>query len=92
MCGGCNPWEGLGCRAGRYGNFRAVGSNLKVERPDSLASNSVTGGFVLLAIIIYIILYSFQWRGKFAESGGAILLERKYFYGKKLKSYGAPLK
>ena len=34
----------------------------------------------------------YQWRRKFAESGGAILLERKYFYGKKLKSYGAPLK
>ena len=33
-----------------------------------------------------------QWRRKFAESGGAILLERKYFYGKKLKCYGAPLK
>ena len=26
------------------------------------------------------------------KSGGAILLKRKYFYGKKLKSYGAPLK
>ena len=24
----------------------------------------------------------FQWRRKFAKSGGAILLERKYFYGK----------
>ena len=33
-----------------------------------------------------------QWRRKFGESGGAILLKRKYFYGKKLKSYGAPLK
>jgi len=31
---------------------------------------------------------------KFAESGGAILLERniKFFFGKKLKSYGVPLK
>ena len=33
-----------------------------------------------------------QWRRKFAKSGGAILLKRKYFYSKKLKSYGAPLK
>ena len=33
-----------------------------------------------------------RWRRKFAKSGGAILLERKYFYGKKLKSYGTPLK
>ena len=33
-----------------------------------------------------------QWQRKFAKSGGAILRERKYFYGKKLKSYGAPLK
>ena len=33
-----------------------------------------------------------QWRRKFAKSGGAILLKRKYFYGKKLKSYGVPLK
>ena len=30
-----------------------------------------------------------QWRRKFAKSGGAILLERKYFYGKILKSNGA---
>ena len=26
------------------------------------------------------------------KSGGANLLKRKYFYGEKLKSYGAPLK
>ena len=32
-----------------------------------------------------------QWWRKFAESGGAILLERNYFHGKKLKFYGAPL-
>ena len=33
-----------------------------------------------------------QWRRKFTKSGGTIFLERKYFYGKKLKSYGVPLK
>ena len=33
-----------------------------------------------------------QWRRKFAKSGGAILLVRKYLYCKNLKSYGAPLK
>ena len=27
-----------------------------------------------------------------AKPGGANLLSRKYFYGKKLKSYGAPFK
>ena len=27
-----------------------------------------------------------------AKSGGANILKRKYFYGKKSKSYGAPLK
>ena len=31
------------------------------------------------------------WR-KMVKSGGANLLKRKYFYGEKLKSYGAPLK
>ena len=35
---------------------------------------------------------TYQWQRKFAKSGGAILLGKKYFYGKKLKSYGAPLK
>ena len=33
-----------------------------------------------------------QWQRKFAKSGGAIFLERKCFYDKKLKFYGAPLK
>ena len=33
-----------------------------------------------------------QGRRKFAKSGGAIISERKYFYGKKLTSYGVPLK
>ena len=32
-----------------------------------------------------------QWRRKFAKSGGAILLERKYFYGKKLNPMEHPL-
>ena len=31
-----------------------------------------------------------QWRRKFAKSGGAILLKRKYFYGKKLNPMEYP--
>ena len=33
-----------------------------------------------------------QLRRKLAKPGGAALLNRKYFYDKKLKSYGALLK
>ena len=33
-----------------------------------------------------------QWRRKVAKSGVANILKRKYFYGKKSKSYEAPLK
>jgi len=37
-------------------------------------------------------LFEIQWLRKMAKSGGANLGNRKYFYGQKLKSYGAPLK
>ena len=41
---------------------------------------------------IYTYSYMLQGRRKMVKSGWANLLKRKYFYGAKLKSYGAPLK